>query len=276
MYEDNYYLSPSFTYFITVSFFVYCHKYIYKFGFQILSYYILHNKLIYADTELNNLIENLTHSKRSHIVKDIWKSFILACIFIFTTPILLDGIFNNIWSNYYLWTINILFSSLHISEIIYIDNLPIKNIFYYTIIFIISYFNTITYYNINGYYHSFLFLGYFYSASFFTTFFLSIQSFIHDTKFKNKLCNISYIIYFTCILFNFITQLFIFYYNDFSFYIFIYITNYLLILYHNLQILHLLTNNNTYNIFNQSNYFITILIHFFTPFINIKNNIKND
>lgn len=166
---------------------------------------------------------NFDDYKKKYIVKNIFKSILLALIsLVAIIPIIDNFIFNN-WSCIPWYIIGSLYMAVDFGGLIYIRGLPTTTIIHHTCVTIIGFISIMIDYTVIGYYRSFVLYCYFSCLPFIVNFYLGSRYIIQDEQIKKKIAYYSYIIYTITLILNILCEIVLFYNVPFSYTIIIYI-----------------------------------------------------
>jgi len=221
------------TFFCSLAFLVFLHQYVYIIGDILLfKFYITSEKIA----------DKLTLYKRRYIIKNLWKSAILALIMIAATISFIDGFFNQLWSNltFFIW--GTIYVSLDLSGLVYVRGLPIATKVHHTVVCILGILNSVTDYNVPGYYRSILIYTYFSIVPFIVNFYLGYRYLEIDEVRRKLIAKISYYIYGLSLFINICCQAIFFYTETFSFTLLFYIFMFSLIMNDDIKLIRFLKN----------------------------------
>jgi hypothetical protein len=221
------------SYFSLLAFLVYLHQYVYIIGDILLfKFYITDDKIA----------DKLTFYKRRYIIKNLWKSSMLALIMLVGTISLIDGFLNELWSNltFFIW--GTFYVSLDLSGLIYVRGLPIATKVHHIVVCILGTLNCITDYNVSGYYRSILIYTYFSIVPYIVNFYLGYRYLeINDSR-RKVIAKISYYVYSLSLMLNIFCQILFFYSEVFSFTILFYLVMFALIMNDDIKLIRFLKN----------------------------------
>ena len=206
-------------YFSSLAFLVYLHQYVYFFG----------DKLLYRFFN-DTVTDKFSLYKRRYVVKNLWKSCMLAVILITSSIAFVDGFFNGIWSNLNFLVWGTLYVALDLSGLIYVRGLPAATKLHHTVVCILGTLNAFADYNVPGYYRSILIYTYFSILPFIVNFYLGYRYLEHNTERCKLVARFSYIVYGLSLTLNISSQLIFFYYEPFNWTILFYMTMYSVIM----------------------------------------------
>ena len=200
---------------------VYLHQYVYLLGDQILFKYYITN---------DEILDKFNLYKRRYIIKNLWKSAILFLVLLTTTLSVIDGFFYNIWSPTIFLIWGTLYVSLDLSGLVYVRGLPVPTKIHHIVVCILGTLNSITDYNISGYYRSILIYTYFSIVPFIVNFYLGYR-YLETNDNRRKLVGyISYYIYSISLICNIISQIVFFILQPFQWSILFYLLMFTMII----------------------------------------------
>lgn len=161
--------------------------------------------------------------KEKYIVKNIFKSLILCILFLCTTLPMVDGFFNDQWSNLSFHFYGTIYTSLDLSGLIYVAGLPYETTVHHMVVCVLGFLNLLSDYRMNGYYRSMLIYSYFSIVPFIVNFFLGYRYLEKDIKKLNYLALISYYVYAVSLFLNMLSQILFFLSEPFHFSIVVYL-----------------------------------------------------
>jgi hypothetical protein len=214
------------------------YSYIYEYGNVILNTYIDEYILYYKLAEYVDLDEY----KRKYIIKNIFKSTILALILIPSTLVLYDGFINNVWSNLVIKFIGCIYVSLDLSGLVYVQGLPITTVIHHLVVCVFGILNLYVDYEDEGYYRSLLIYTYFSIIPFIVNFYLGYRYLSYDQLYKKGVAYIAMLIYGVSLVINIICQLVFFYNSNFSYSIILYLGLFSLIFNDDIKLIKFLNN----------------------------------
>ena len=201
-------------YFSSLAFLVFLHQYVYLIGDILLfKFYITDDKIV----------DKFSLYKRRYIIKNLWKSAMLALIMIAGTIGFIDGFFNEIWSNLTFLVWGTFYVSLDLSGLVYVHGLPVATKVHHIVVCILGTLNAFADYNFPGYYHSILIYTYFSIVPFIVNFYLGYRYLETNNNRRKIVAKISYIVYSLSLVTNIISQCIFFYTETFSLSIIFYI-----------------------------------------------------
>jgi len=222
------------TYFATLAFLVYLHQYVYIIGDILLFKFYITDDII---------ADKFTLYKRKYIIKNLWKSSMLALIMISATISFIDGFFHNTWSNLTFFVWGTYYVSLDLSGLVYVRGLPITTKVHHVVVCILGTLNAIADYNIPGYYRSILIYTYFSIVPFIVNFYLGYR-YLETNETRRKLISkLSYYIYSFSLFTNILCQILFFYFEVFSFSIIFYIAMFSMIMNDDIKLIRFLKND---------------------------------
>jgi hypothetical protein len=200
---------------------VYLHQYVYLLGDQILFKYYITN---------DEILDKFNLYKRRYIIKNLWKSAILFFILIATTLSVIDGFFYNIWSPTVFLIWGTLYVSLDLSGLVYVRGLPVPTKIHHIVVCILGTLNSITDYNISGYYRSILIYTYFSIVPCIVNFYLGYRYLESNDCRRKWVGQLSYYIYSISLICNIIAQLVFFILQPFQWSILFYLLMFTMII----------------------------------------------
>ena len=208
-------------YFCSLAFLVYLHQYVYIIGDRLLfKYYITDEKIA----------DKFSLYKRRYIVKNLWKSSMLALIILTGTIGFIDGFFNQIWSNLTFLVWGTLYVALDLSGLVYVRGLPVATKVHHTVVCILGTLNAFADYNVPGYYRSILIYTYFSIVPFIVNFYLGYRYLEVDNDRRKLVARASYVIYGLSLATNICCQLVFFNSEPFQWTILFYFAMYCMII----------------------------------------------
>lgn len=221
------------TYFCSLAFLVFLHQYVYIIGDILLfKFYITDEKIA----------DKLTFYKRRYIIKNLWKSSMLALIMISGTISFIDGFFSNIWSNLNFFVWGTFYVSLDLSGLVYVRGLPIATKVHHLVVCILGTLNAVADYNVPGYYRSILIYTYFSIVPFIVNFYLGYRYLEINESRRKAVSKVSYYIYSFSLILNICCQVLFFYNEIFSLSILFYIVMFALIINDDIKLIRFLKN----------------------------------
>lgn len=200
---------------------VYLHQYVYLLGDQFLFKYYIKN---------DEILDKFNLYKRRYIIKNLWKSAILALILLSTSLSVVDGFFYKTWSPTIFLVWGTLYVSLDLSGLVYVRGLPITTKIHHIVVCILGTLNSVTNYNSPGYYRSILIYTYFSIVPFIVNFYLGYR-YLETNDNRRKVVGIwSYYIYSISLICNIISQLVFFYLQPFEWSILFYMLMFTMII----------------------------------------------
>jgi hypothetical protein len=206
-------------YFSSLAFLVYLHQYVYFFG----------DKLLHRCFD-DIVTDKFSLYKRRYVIKNLWKSGMLALILMTSTIAFFDGFLNCIWSNLNFLVWGTLYVALDLSGLIYVRGLPAATKVHHTVVCILGTLNAFADYNVPGYYRSILIYTYFSILPFIVNFYLGYRYLEQNTDRRKLIARISYLVYGLSLSLNIFCQFIFFYYEPFNWTILFYTAMYAMIM----------------------------------------------
>ena len=210
-----------FYYLFSIFILVYLHQYVYLLGDQILfKYYI----------KIDEILDKFSLYKRRYIIKNLWKSAVLSLILLTTSLSIVDGFFYQLWSPTVFLFWGTIYVSLDLSGLVYVRGLPIATKIHHVVVCILGTLNSITDYNMPGYYRSILIYTYFSIVPFIVNFYLGYRYLELNDNRRKMVGYLSFYIYLFSLICNIISQIVFFYMQPFQWSILFYIAMFTMII----------------------------------------------
>ena len=210
-----------FYYLFSIFILVYLHQYVYLLGDQILFKYYIKN---------DEILDKFSLYKRRYIIKNLWKSAILSLILLTTSLSIVDGFFYQLWSPTVFLFWGTIYVSLDLSGLVYVRGLPIATKIHHVVVCILGTLNSITDYNMPGYYRSILIYTYFSIVPFIVNFYLGYRYLELNDNRRKMVGYLSFYIYLFSLICNIISQIVFFYMQPFQWSILFYIAMFTMII----------------------------------------------
>jgi hypothetical protein len=210
-----------FYYLFSLFILVYLHQYVYLLGDQMLFKYYIKN---------DEILDKFSLYKRRYIIKNLWKSGVLALILLTTSLSIVDGFFFQLWSPTVFLFWGTIYVSLDLSGLVYVRGLPIATKIHHIVVCILGTLNSITDYNMPGYYRSILIYTYFSIVPFIVNFYLGYRYLETNDNRRKMVGYLSFYIYLFSLICNIISQIVFFYMQPFQWSILFYIAMFTMII----------------------------------------------
>lgn len=210
-----------FYYLFSIFILVYLHQYVYLLGDQILFKYYIKN---------DEILDKFSLYKRRYIIKNLWKSAVLSLILLTTSLSIVDGFFYQLWSPTVFLFWGTIYVSLDLSGLVYVRGLPIATKIHHVVVCILGTLNSITDYNMPGYYRSILIYTYFSIVPFIVNFYLGYRYLEFNDNRRKMVGYLSFYIYLFSLICNIISQIVFFYMQPFQWSILFYIAMFTMII----------------------------------------------
>lgn len=210
-----------FYYLFSIFILVYLHQYVYLLGDQILFKYYIKN---------DEILDKFSLYKRRYIIKNLWKSAVLSLILLTTSLSIVDGFFYQLWSPTVFLFWGTIYVSLDLSGLVYVRGLPIATKIHHVVVCILGTLNSITDYNMPGYYRSILIYTYFSIVPFIVNFYLGYRYLELNDNRRKMVGYLSFYIYLFSLICNIISQIVFFYMQPFQWSILFYIAMFTMII----------------------------------------------
>jgi hypothetical protein len=211
---------------------VYLHQYVYLLGDQILFKYYIKN---------DEILDKFNLYKRRYIIKNLWKSAILALILLSTSLSVVDGFFFQTWSPTVFLVWGTLYVSLDLSGLVYVRGLPIATKIHHIVVCILGTLNSLADYNLSGYYRSILIYTYFSIVPFIVNFYLGYRYLESNDSRRKWVGQLSYYIYTISLICNLIGQCVFFLSQPFEWSILFYLAMFTMIINDDIKLIQFLS-----------------------------------